>query len=609
MPEFNIDFQPIGKRIAGNGQDSLLSLAQAAGISLTALCGGAGVCGACRVRCVEGELNHIQGQEGEVFSPEQIAQGWRLACMAYPLSDVKIEVPPESMTTTQRLQIDGSVRGVQLSPLVQVKKFSLTAPDQHDLRADWERFIELFPLNEQECRDVSLPILTQFSTLMRGQNWSGLAVFDQDDQILGFLKEGQDCYGVAVDVGTTKMAAFLVNLRTGVTEAKTAGMNPQISYGEDVVSRIAYANQGEQQQKTLQSCLINGINALISNLCENAQVQPNQVMDFVVVGNTAVHHLFAGLPVRQLGHAPYVAAVQQALRFPAREVGLTGGPGARVYMPPNIAGYVGADHSAMLLASDIHNQQGVVVALDIGTNTEVSLFKDGRLVSCSCASGPAFEGAHIHAGMRAAPGAIERAKFIKGEWHLVTIDDQPPVGLCGSGILDVVAGLLDTGQIDSTGKFADQTVSRVPLPKGDAIVLVPAEGSGTGKDILVTRGDIREIQLAKAAIRAGVDALLRATETNPDEIDHFFVAGAFGTYLNLDSAVRIGMFPSLPRERFKQIGNAAGAGALEMLISTASRKEAEAILTKMTYIELTTDPGFMNSYVDAIGFTQHGKEN
>jgi uncharacterized 2Fe-2S/4Fe-4S cluster protein (DUF4445 family) len=349
--------------------------------------------------------------------------------------------------------------------------------------------------------------------------------------------------------------------------------------------------------------LVDGLNQLIDGLCQSAGVEQAQIADFVVVGNTAIHHLFAGLPVKQLGHAPYVAAVRQAIRFPARDIGLVGATGARVYMPPNIAGFVGADHVAMLLASNINGQAGVAVALDIGTNTEISLSKAGRLVSCSCASGPAFEGAHIHAGMRASPGAIERARFYEGDWHVTTINDDPPVGLCGSGILDVVAELLKSGQIDFAGRFTDQAIRRVPYEKGDAIVLVPGSKSGTGKDILVTRSDIREIQLAKAAIRAGVEALLRATATKPEEIDHFVVAGAFGTYLNLDSAVRIGLFPTLPRERYHQVGNAAGAGAQEMLISQASRSEAERILAVMNYIELTTDPGFMESYVETMVFS------
>lgn len=607
MPEYRIDFQPIGSRVFTNGKESLLALAQKAGISIAALCGGVGVCGSCKIRCIDGELNPVQPEEEDEFSPDQLAQGWRLACMTVPCSDARIELPPESLTTMQRLQIDGLPKEIVLATNLHLEKFSLPVPAQDDLRADWERFSELLSNSGEACRDVSLSVLTQFSIKMREQDWSAVAVFNGAGEILGFLREDQDCYGVAVDVGTTKMAAFLVNLFNGKIEAKSASMNPQISYGEDVISRIAYANQGKIQQKTLQTSLVEWVNQLVGSLCASAQVNPDQIMDFVVVGNTAVQHLYAGLPVRQLGEAPYVPAVRQALNFPAREVDLVGAPGARVYMPPNIAGFVGADHLAMLLASDILGRQGVILALDIGTNTEVSLLKDGELVSCSCASGPAFEGAHIHAGMRAAPGAIERAKFYDGDWHLATIENQPAVGLCGSGILDVVAGLLESGQIDSTGRFTKRAARKVLLPKGDAIILVPAAKSGTGKEILVTRGDIREIQLAKAAIRAGINALLRATETKAEEIDQFIVAGAFGTYLNLDSAVKIGMFPTLPAQRFQQIGNAAGAGALEMLLSNDSRKKAETILAKISYIELTTDPEFMSSYVDAIGFADDRK--
>lgn len=608
MSDYSIDFQPIGKRITGNPERTLLSLAQEAGISITALCGGAGICGACKVRIITGRLSDVQAAEREMFSAAELEAGWRLACMAHPLSDVKIEIPPESMTTMQRLQIEGTQRDVPLSPAVHKQQVSLPAPALDDLRADWERLTEAFQINAQTHLDIDLPVLDQYSIFMREQDWSGSVVFGDDQRVIGFFREDQPVFGVAVDIGTTKMAAFLVDLTTGLTVARSAAMNPQISYGEDVVSRIAFADKGMPNRKTLQTCLVDELNQLIDEICQSAGVDQAQIVDFVVVGNTAIHHLFAGLPVKQLGHAPYVAAVRQAISFPAREIGLTGAPGARVYMPPNIAGFVGADHVAMLLASNTHKQGGVAVALDIGTNTEISLSKAGRMVSCSCASGPAFEGAHIHAGMRASPGAIERARFYDGDWHVTTINDQPPVGLCGSGILDVVAELLKSGQIDFAGRFTDLVIRRVPFEKGDAIVLVPGSKSGTGKDILVTRSDIREIQLAKAAIRAGVESLLRATGTKPEEIDHFVIAGAFGTYLNLDSAVQIGLFPPLPRERYHQVGNAAGAGAQEMLISQASRSEAERILTAMNYIELTTDPGFMESYVEMMVFNSTRKE-
>jgi len=608
MTTYQVDFEPIGRRVAASDKKSLLTAAQDIGIALTAVCGGAGVCGACKVRLMSGDLSKVQSVEEEIYSAGELAQGWRLACQAYPLSDVKIEIPPESLTTTQRLQMEGILREIPPLPAVRVESIKLPSPDLADLRADWERFTSAFKQNPNSTGKVALPVVAQFSVLMRELGWSAQVVFDSDGEVIGFLPEEKSYYGVAVDIGTTKMAAFLVDLTTGKTVAKMGVMNTQIAYGEDVVSRIAYANQGESCRLTLQQRLVETLNALILGLCKSVGEDVTQIVDLVVVGNTAMHHLFAGLPVQQLGQAPYVAAVKQAIHFPAREVGLKVAPGAKVYLPPNIAGYVGADHVAMLLASEIENKKGVAVALDIGTNTEISLSKGDQLVSCSCASGPAFEGAHIHAGMRAVPGAIERAQFYEGDWHVATIGDELPVGICGSGILDVVAELLESGQIDGTGRFTDQAARLADHEKGGAIVLVPAEKSGTGKELLVTRDDIREIQLAKAAIRAGVEVLLQTAETLPDEIEHFIVAGAFGTYLNLESAVRIGMFPKLPREKCHQVGNAAGAGAQMMLISEPSRRDAEAILARMSYIELTTEPGFMDAYVDAIGFDRKSEE-
>ena len=602
MTTFTIDFEPVGRRVTVNAEASLLSAAQDAGVDISAVCGGIGVCQDCKIRCMSGELSDIQLVERDAFSVEELEHGWRLACQAYPRSDLKIEIPPESMTTSQRLQIEGTLREVPLYPGVRVQPVTLPEPGLHDLRADWERFSETFSAASPNSDPVDLAVLTQFSTQMRKLDWRGDVLVSENDKVIGFLPSGSPYYGLAVDIGTTKMAAFLINLQTGGTAAKLGAMNPQIAYGEDVVARISFANQGESYRLILQTRLVETLNTMVADLCERVGIQAHQIVDFVVVGNTAMHHLFAGLSVRQLGQAPYVAAVRQAIQFFAREIGLAGAPGARVYMPPNIAGYVGADHVAMLLASDLESKGGIGLALDIGTNTEISLSREGRLLSCSCASGPAFEGAHIHAGMRAVPGAIERARFYDGDWHVSTVDDQPPVGICGSGILDVVAALLESGQIDATGRFTKNTFRQVAFEKGGAFVLVPGKDTGTGEDILVTRGDIREIQLAKAAIRAGVNALLRASHTREDEIDHFVVAGAFGTYLYLDSAVQIGMFPRLPRDRYHQIGNAAGAGAQEMLVSLPSRVEAESILDRMSYIELTTDPGFMESYVDSMGF-------
>ena len=602
MTNFLIDFEPVGKRVSVSETTSLLSATQDAGLSLTAVCGGVGICQDCKIRCVSGKLSEIQLIERDAFSPQELQHGWRLACQAYPRSDLIIEIPLESMATEQRLQIEGEIRKVAVQPAVYALDFSLDPPNLKDLRGDWERLVNGIPDKQVLQNNPGLPVINQFSVKMRRSGWAGRVIIGKNQCIVGFLTEGQAFYGVAVDVGTTKLAVFIKDLSTGETIAKDGVMNPQIAFGEDVVSRIASANSNRLSQNALQEKLVDAINRLVGRLIDEKGIVEDQIVDYVVVGNTAMHHFFAGLPVQQLGEAPYVPAVCRSLNFSARDIGLNGAPNARVYMPPNIAGYVGADHIAMLLATDTPSREGVSIALDIGTNTEISLALNGKLISCSCASGPAFEGAHIQDGMRAVPGAIERALFFDGDWHYSTVADKPPVGICGSGILDIVASLYESGQIDASGRFTEHAFRLVNRPKGGAIIMVPGKDSGTGKDILVTRRDIREIQLAKAAIRAGIEALLRATVVDLAEIKKFIVAGAFGTYLHLDSALKIGMFPKLPTDCFLQVGNAAGAGAQEMLLSLASRKAAESILENLTYLELTTDPGFIQSYVESMGF-------
>jgi uncharacterized 2Fe-2S/4Fe-4S cluster protein (DUF4445 family) len=414
-------------------------------------------------------------------------------------------------------------------------------------------------------------------------------------------------------VGTTKLAAYLVDLASGRLLARTGAMNPQIGYGEDVVSRIRFADDHPDGRRTLQACLVETLNELIVALCREAGVSPGQVVEAVVVGNTAMHHLFAGLPVRQLGASPYVPSVSEAIDLRAVQVGLEIAPGAYVHLPPNIAGYVGADHVAMLLASVVEEGEGgglrlrndsrVIVALDIGTNTEISLLHAGRILTCSCASGPAFEGAHIHDGMRAAPGAIERVRFAEGQVQTFTIGGRQPVGLCGSGILDAVAGLLEQGAIERRGNFVrDHALVRIANENRGHVVIVPAERAGHGHEIIVNRQDVNEIQLAKGAIRAGIEVLLAEAGLVADQIEEFIIAGAFGTYLDIDSAVRVGMFPALPTGRYHQVGNAAGAGARQMLVSVQRRRLAAELVRRVEYIELTVHPRFTDTFVQFIMF-------
>ncbi len=597
MTQYEINFQPIGRRANVDADQTLLEAAQSAGVELLAVCGGTGTCGTCRVRLTEGALTPVTASDEFELGAENLRAGYRLACQAKPLSHVHVDIPPESLTAPQRTQVEGREVEIALDPIVKPIDVQLPAPDLADLRSDVTRLADALG----QSIIVEHPVLSDLSDRLRQQHWA-VRVAQRGSRVVSLLPRGTPLIGLAVDVGTTKLAAYLVDLETGHTVAKMGAMNPQIAYGDDVVSRIAYANHHAAGRVTLQRKLIESLNALISETCGEAGASREQIVEAVIVGNTAMHHLLAGLPVHQLGTSPYVPAISDPLELRARDVGLEMAPAATIYLPPNIAGYVGADHVAMLLATDIGQATKTVVALDIGTNTEISVAHHGQLRCCSCASGPAFEGAHIGDGMRAAPGAIERVQIVDGEIRLYTIGHQPPVGICGSGILDALAEMLKADVLDKRGNLRKDD-PRVRTRNGQSVfVLAEAASSGHGRDVIVTRSDVNEIQLAKSAIRVGIDVLLAESGVTYQDIDEFIVAGAFGTYLDLGSAVRVGMFPDLPRERFQQVGNAAGTGARQLLLSKERRRIAEEVARRNRYIELTTYPEFTQRFVAAMYF-------
>jgi len=589
--------QPIGKHVRVPVGTTLLDATRQAGVELVAICGGEGVCGTCRVRPVSGSVSSPSLTEQAELSSADFASGVRLACETEVLGDVKVDIPPESFTAPQRLQVEGQEAPPELDPAVVALDVDIPPPSLDDLRSDLTRLRETLP--RMEIR-VAAPVLSMISGSLRKNDWH-VRLALRGDELVAILPVGAGLYGLAVDIGTTKLAAYLVDLESGKTVAKAGAMNPQIAYGEDVISRINHANQHADGAATLQGRLAETLNGLAGELCAQAGVTPGQVVEAVIVGNTAMHHLFAGLPVRQLGESPYVAAVSDPLELPAAGLGLHFAPGAVVYLPPNMAGYVGADHVSMLLGADLQDTTHTTIALDIGTNTEISLFHAGGHWSCSCASGPAFEGAHISDGMRAAPGAVERVRIDGETVQVYTIGGQPAVGICGSGILDSVAELVRAGLVDKRGALKGEHPRLVPDDRNNAFVLFPAGEGGTGRDVRVTRQDVNEIQLAKGAIRAGLEILLIEAGIEADAIQQFIVAGAFGTYLDLESAIAIGMFPELPRERFLQVGNAAGTGARRMLLSKRIRQLATGIAREVQYVELATHPGFMKVYVKALG--------
>jgi uncharacterized 2Fe-2S/4Fe-4S cluster protein (DUF4445 family) len=593
-----VDFEPLGRRARVARGTTLLEAARQAGVGLSAVCGGVGTCGTCRVRVVAGDVSSPIEAEAEAASA-----GFRLACQTRVLGDVRVDVPPDSITALQRVQVEGRERPIELDPVVRAFDVTLEPASLSDLRADATRLRDA--LGQQydiPVKRFDHGVLRQTPHLLRESGWRA-RVAAKGDGVIAVLPIEAPLLGLAVDIGTTKLAAYLVDLESGETLASTGAMNPQIAYGEDVMARIAYAMETAELARELQRVLIEGLNALIGSLCAQAGCDSAAVVEAVLVGNTCMHHLALGLPVTSLGLAPYVPVLSDAYDLKARDLGLGLAPGTNVHLLPNIAGFVGADHVAMVLATSIHEADKITIGLDIGTNTEIVLAAGDRLLSCSCASGPAFEGAHIRDGMRAAPGAIERVRLSDDKVDYQTIDGAPPAGICGSGILDSVADMLRAGVLQAGGALVAGSHPRV---RGSGrlaeFLLVPAGERGAPRDVAITRKDVNEIQLAKAAIRAGIEVLLEEAELEAGQVERVVVAGAFGTYLDVDSAVAIGMFPPLPRERFVQVGNAAGMGAKMALVSRCCREAAEEIAQRVAYIELTTHPRFVEFYTAALMF-------
>lgn len=530
-------FQPWGRRCPAPVGVTLLQVAQDGGVALASVCGGAGSCGTCVVRVVRGAVGDLAPEEEERLTPAEREAGLRLACRARVADggDVVVEVLP------------GSRVGGQPS---QTESVALPA-----VAADRPR------ARRRPARRV----------------------------------------GLAVDLGTTGLAAYLVDLSDGGVLAAQGAPNPQISFGEDVMSRLAVALTDPPRAERMREVLAVEVDRLAGELCLAAGVAREDVGEAVVVGNTAMHHLFFGLPVTSLAWAPYVPFEAGERTVPAESVGLRLAAGATVTSPPVVAGFVGSDHVAMLLAAGATSgpPAGGTAYLDVGTNTEISLVVDGGHWTCSTASGPAFEGAHIEAGMRAARGAIDRVRWEAGGLRTSTIEAAPAVGICGSGLLDAVAVLRAQGAVSEVGALS----SGHPLVSGTGraagVVLAPA-APGSERAVRLTRRDVAEVQLAKGAVRAGLELLTEAAGIRERDIAQVVLAGAFGSYLDVGSAQAIGLLPPVPPDSVHQIGNGAGAGACLLLGGPERRSEAAALAGRITYVELTGHPEFQDRFTQAL---------
>jgi uncharacterized 2Fe-2S/4Fe-4S cluster protein (DUF4445 family) len=568
-----------------------LDAARQAGINLSAVCGGEGICGKCMIQLLSGAEDFKPSKiEQKYLSPEKLDQGYRLACQTTLGSNVKIYIPAESIIEDQILQIEGDDSSYTIHPAVHQFEIELKKAHLQDLTSDFSRIKAVL---KDEDLTAELKVLRSIPALLRENDWKvnlwirGKEVFHASP-----IQQGEH-YGLAVDVGSTKIACYLMDLTNGKILTAKGTPNPQIAYGEDIMARLGYAMQGNKQAETLSHLTINAINLTAAKMCERLNLSPEHIADGCLVGNTAMHHFFLNLPTGSLAVSPFVPVTTNPIYPSARELGITAMPGAAVYAPPVIAGFIGSDHLAFLLAARFGEDQRVRLGIDIGTNTEIALQAGDRIVSVSTASGPAFEGAHIKHGMRAAPGAIEHVQINEnGTTEIQVIGSQPPIGICGSGILDAVAQMRMRNILNQRSRI-DKTAPGIQLTADGKPEIVL---STSRKPITLSQNDIDQILLAKGAIRAGIDITLDYLKVDPSEIEEIIIAGAFGSYMLPQHAMGIGMLPTIPLDRVKTVGNAAGTGARMMLASTLSRKRAEELANQVEYLELTVYPDFSMFY-------------
>jgi len=603
-----IVFQPHGKRIEAAKGETLLEAASNAGVNINSICGGEGLCGKCRVIVQEGGKNLSLPTEAEkrALSKEDLKNGFRLACQAKIKREglIVIEVPPESQVDRQRLLLRGLEKRVKPQPMVRKLEIHLKEPSLLDVVADVDRLLEAVKSETGSKVKMDYEAMRKVPHVLRRGEWRVSVVLWRNEEIISVnLDFSPNLYGFAVDIGTTKLAGYLVDLNTGRIMATASMMNPQIVYGEDVITRIKFASENEENLEVLNQSVIEGINNLINEACKKAGISQCKIYDMTVAGNTAMHHIFLGIPPNYVALMPYTAALQSAVDVKARELGIKINPGAYVHALPAIAGFVGGDAVADILATQIYRADEISMLIDIGTNTEIALGNVEQLVACSCASGPAFEGAHIKHGMRAISGAIEHVWIDPDTFEVgyKTIEDERPRGLCGSGIIDAVAEMLKTGLIDSSGRFVTERDTPRLRRNGNSVEFVIAwkDETSVAHDIVVTQSDIREIQLAKAAIYTGASILMKHRKIQPNDIQKIYLAGAFGNYVDPQNAKIVGMYPDVPLERVEFVGNTAGSGARMTLLSADERERAEDLAKKIEYVELGADPNFQNEFLSA----------
>ncbi len=592
---------------------TILKAAQAAGIDITATCGGRGRCTSCRVKFVRGTIPPPTIMDELQLGDDLVREGYRLSCQCHVVEPTTVQVAPP--LDEQAFQILGADRRVQDVARVvidagiakQVVKVPLPREEHHQT-SDVE---ELLAVIGRTPEDVSSVILRQLPATLREADGE-VTVTTFGRQVLA-VEKGDTAlmkFGLAVDIGTTSVVSTLIELESGEQLASVSSLNPQAVFGGDLMSRIAFAQFNPDNLRKLHTRIIALLNQHVEEIVRQSGVLAKWIHKVVVVGNTCMHHIFLGIDPSYVGLAPYAPVMRHPLVLPARELFLKVNPEARVCLLPIVAGFVGADAVAVALATRIYESPEIRIAVDIGTNGEVLLGSKAHLWACSAPAGPALEGAQIRHGMRGALGAIDRVR-IEDDVEIHTIGEVAPLGICGSGIIDVLAGLLDRRVVDPTGLIRVEDRDSLSPRLRDRVVmrgeerqflLVKAGEAGAAGEIVLTQEDIRQVQLAKGAIASGIAMLQHVAGVSTEQVAELMLAGGFGNYLSIASALRIGLIPPLPPERIRYVGNAASLGAQLCLVSEAERQRAERVARSIEHLSLAAHPDFQDIFVECMNF-------
>ena len=624
-----IVFTPSGRRGTFPHGTRLLDAARSIGVDVDSVCGGRGLCGRCRIVCMDGDfpkhairsrpehlsvLNETEARYSE--RRRRLADNHRLSCQAAIRGDLVVDVPPESQMHRQVVRKDAEHRDIKLDPATRLYHVEVQPADMLETTGDLQRLCDALAwewhLDDLGCDPAILPDLQD--ALREGEWRVTVAVHDQSTIVAVWPGFRPAAHGIAIDIGSTTIAAHLVNLTAGNVIATDGVMNPQIRFGEDLMSRVSYVMMHPEGAAELTHAVREGVNDLVGQVCGQGGIGPEDVVELTVVGNPIMHHLFLGLDPRELGGAPFALAIDTALDLKARDIGIGIHPGASVYVLPCIAGHVGADAAGMVLAEEPHLLEEVSLVVDVGTNAEILLGNRDRLLACSSPTGPAFEGAQISGGQRATPGAIERVRIdpddLEPRYSVIGSQlwsDDPGfdadtegfgvTGICGSGIIEVIAEMYLAGIINEDGVVDGSLAGRSERILADGRTFSYLLHDGPQR-IVVTQNDVRQVQLAKAALYAGVRLLQDRADF--DRIDRIRLAGAFGSHIDPKFAMVLGLIPDCDLNRVKSAGNAAGMGALIALLNLPARAEIEAAVRTIEKIETAVEPKFQEYFVDAM---------